>query len=123
MFKKDFRKAFRQISICPSDYNLVAFCWKKHIFCDTVLSMGLRSAAHICQRVTNAIAFIMYNIGICILYYLNDLAGVETRQNAPFAYNCLGQVLRDCDFIESVDKACPPSEIIICLGFFLIRIQ
>jgi hypothetical protein len=43
--------------------------------------MSLRSAAQICQRVTNAIAFIMYNIGICILNYL---AGDETRQNASF---------------------------------------
>jgi hypothetical protein len=34
-----------------------------------------------------------------------------TRQNALFASSCLGQVLRDCGFIESVGKACPPSEI------------
>ena len=60
MFKKDLRKAYRQIPICPHDYNLVAFCWKKHLFCDTVLSMGLSSAANICQRVTNAVAFIMF---------------------------------------------------------------
>ena len=56
LFKRDLRKAYRQISICPGNYNLVAFIWKKHIFCDTVLSMGLSSAASICQRVTNAVA-------------------------------------------------------------------
>ena len=31
IFKKDLRRAYRQISICPSDYNLVSFVWGKHI--------------------------------------------------------------------------------------------
>ena len=50
LFKKDLKRAYRQISIDPKDYNLVSFVWNKHIFCDTVLSMGLKSAANICQR-------------------------------------------------------------------------
>ena len=48
MFKLDLRRAYRQISICPSSYNLVGFTWKRHIFFDTVLSMGLSS----CNNVT-----------------------------------------------------------------------
>jgi len=32
LYKLDLRRAYRQISICPSDYNLVAFSWKNHIF-------------------------------------------------------------------------------------------
>lgn len=116
MFKKDLRKAYRQISIDPCDYNLVSFVWGKHIFCDSVLSMGLRSAAFICQRVTNAISFIMLKIGIAILNYLDDLAGAEQKEKAIFAYNCLGSVLEKCGFEESKDKACPPNEIMIFLG-------
>lgn len=116
MFKKDLRKAYRQISICPGDYHLVAFCWQKHIFCDTVLSMGLRSAAAICQRVTTAVCYMMLVIGVCVLNYLDDLAGVETRDRAGFAYECLGQVLRKSGLKESVDKAAAPSEIMTFLG-------
>ena len=74
LYKIDLRKAFRQIKICPSQYNLVSYIWKKHIFCDTVLSMGAKSSAYSCQRVTNAISFIMFQIGVCILNYLDDLA-------------------------------------------------
>jgi len=116
LFKKDLRKAYRQISICPSNYNLVAFCWKKHIFCDTVLSMGLRSAAAICQRVTNAIAYMMFRIGVYVLNYLDDLAGAEVKDLAEFSYDCLGVVLKRCGLKESVDKASPPSEIMTFLG-------
>ena len=116
LFKKDLKHAYRQISVEPSQYNLVSFVWNKHIFCDTVLSMGLRSAANICQRVTNAISFIMLQIGIAILNYLDDFAGTEKRENANFAYLCLGSVLKKCGFEESVEKASPPSQIMSCLG-------
>ena len=48
--------------------------------------------------------------------YLDDLAGVETKKKAQFAYVCLEEILRKCGFEESVDKASPPSEIMIFLG-------
>ena len=116
LFKRDLKRAYRQISIDPKDFNLVSFVWNKHIFCDTVLSMGLKSAANICQRTTNAISFIMLQIGIAILNYLDDLAGAERKENAVFAYNCLGSVLQKCGFEESTEKASPPSEIMSFLG-------
>ena len=81
--------------------------------------MGLRNAAAICQRVTNAIVFILFKTGIQILYHLDDLAGAEKKENAKFAYCCLGAVLEKCGIEEAIDKACPPpppSESMI-LGF------
>ena len=78
--------------------------------------MGLRSAANICQRVTNAISFILLPMGIAILNYLDDLAVAEQQDNATFAYNCLGTVLQKCGFVESVEKASLPSEIMFFLG-------
>jgi hypothetical protein len=71
MYKSDLHKVYRQIHICPGDYNLVWYQWKKHIF-DTVLSMGLRNAAAICQSVTTAISFMMFRLGMSILNYLDD---------------------------------------------------
>lgn len=47
MYKLDLRRAYRQICICPSANNLVRFAWKKHLFFDTVLAMGLRYSVHI----------------------------------------------------------------------------
>ena len=42
--------------------------------------MRLKSAASICQRVTNAISFIMFQIGIAVLNFLDDLAGTERKK-------------------------------------------
>ncbi len=86
MFKLDLRKAYRQIFLDPGDYHKVGFTFQNKLMFDTVLSMGLRSAAHICQRVTNAISFIMRGIGLCLHNYLDDLMGIESRTwlNLPF---------------------------------------
>ena len=116
LYKKDLRHAYRQLHIDPHDLNLVSFVWGKHIFCDTVVSMGLRSAAMMCQRFTNATSFIMWQFGVAILNYLDDLAGAEKKENAAFAYSCLEKVLVKCGVEESAGKACPPSEIMVFLG-------
>lgn len=109
LFKLDLRRAYRQIPICPSCYNLVAFTWKKHIFFDTVLSMGSRSAAYCCQSLTNAIVFMMFKIGISVLNYLDDLASAEKKELAEFSFRTLREILQHCGIEESLDKACQPS--------------
>ena len=50
LFKRDLKKAYKQIPICPGDYRKVGYMWKGQYYVDKVLSMGLRSAAHICQK-------------------------------------------------------------------------
>ena len=116
MFKTDLRRAYRQLSYCPSAYNLVAFIWKKHIFCDTALAMGSRSSAYCCQKFSNAIAFSMFKMGIHILNYLDDLASAETEQNAYFAYRTLQTVLEKSGIEEAKNKACPLSTSMVFVG-------
>ena len=62
--------------------------------------MACRSTAHCCQRLTSAITFITFNIGIYILNYLDDLASAETKDKAQFAYETLGAVLNKCGIGE-----------------------
>jgi len=122
MFKLDLRRAYRQISICPSSYNLVGFTWKRHIFFDTVLSMGLRSAAHICQRVTNAFAFMMFKFGFCVCNYLDDFCGVEKKEVVNFAFMLLRELFIRSGIDEALEKACAPSEIMFFWVFCSIVI-
>ena len=116
LYKVDLRRAFRQIPICPPSYNLVAFFWKKHIFFDSVLSMGSRSAAFCCQSLTNAIVFMMFKIGISVLNYLDDLASAEKKELAEFGFSTLRKILCKCGIEESVEKACPPSTTMTFIG-------
>ncbi|CAC5407176.1 unnamed protein product [Mytilus coruscus] len=116
-FKRDLKRAYRQIPIRPGDWHLVGFSWENHIFFDRVLSMGFRSAAYICQRVTNAVSFILdAHYDLQIVNYLDDLAGCDVQEKAFDAYAILGEVLDNCGLEESVEKATPPSTSMVFLG-------
>ena len=70
--------------------------------------MGLRSAAYICQRVTNAIRFMCQMLHITIVNYLDDFAGTEQPDLALKSFQELGNLLVSCEIEESAEKACPP---------------
>ena len=116
IFKKDLKRAYRQIPIDPGDASLVGQSWNGELYFDTVLSMGLRSAAHICQRVTNAVSYICSILNILVLNYLDDFAGAETRDKATKSYNELESVLLNCGLEESPEKASPPGTEMVFLG-------
>ena len=78
--------------------------------------MGLRSSAFICQRVTNAITYMMFQVGLAILNYLDDLAGAETPDRSSVAYSLFDSMLRTAGFIESTHKACSPSTKMVFVG-------
>ena len=58
LYKRYLRKAYRQFQVDPKDYPLLGYTWDNHFYFDTVLTMGLRSAAMACQRSTSAVAWI-----------------------------------------------------------------
>ena len=45
LYKRDLRKAHCQFPIYPYDYHLLGYTWNGQFYFDTVLTMGLRSAA------------------------------------------------------------------------------
>ena len=63
LYKRDLRKAYRQFPVDPHDYHLLGYTWGDQYYFDTVLTMGLRSAAMSCQRSTSAAAWILAQRG------------------------------------------------------------
>lgn len=118
LFKRDMRKAFRQIRVDPGDIRLLGFKWGGKIYLDTVLAMGLRSAAYICQRLTNAIAFIYRKKGYAIVNYLDDFCGVEKASGAGEAFTYLGTLLASLGVQEATNKVVCPSSKVAFLGIW-----
>ena len=87
----------------------IQYHFENSYYFDFYLSMGLRSAAQICQRVTNAVRYMCLMLQIAVLNYLDDFAGAGKPELASKAYEELGNLLKSCGIEESKDKACPPS--------------
>ena len=116
LYKKDLKKAYRQIPIDPSDIPLLGFNWDGKLYFDTALPMGMRSSAYICQRVTNAINYVMGKHNFNIVNYLDDFAGAEVPMDADSAYEKLGAVLLEFGLMESKEKARSPATSMSFLG-------
>jgi hypothetical protein len=116
LFKRDLKKAYRQIPVDPRDIPKLAYRWKGKLYMDRVLSMGLRSAAYICQRVTNCIMYIFQQEGYDGVVYLDDFAGVAKGSEGEMAFKRLGALLAELGLRESTVKACSPSTRMMFLG-------
>ena len=72
--------------------------------------MGLRSTAMACQRVPNAVCFMLSPVGCNVLSYLDEFMGAFDD------YALTGSLLQALGLHKSSHKACPPSTCVTCLG-------
>ena len=121
LYKRDLSRAYRQIPVCPGDIGFLGYSWRSRFYIDTALPFGLRSAAFICQRVTNAIAHLHRWHGYNLINYLDDFGGVEKPSKANEAFAQLGTLLSDLGVQEATQKAEAPSTNIEFLGIHLAQ--
>ena len=81
-----------------------------------LIPFGLRSAAYICQRTTNAIIFLFRYAGYFGLNYLDDIGGVDTPDKANTAFSYLQNLFDILGVDEAKDKAVPPTHEMVFLG-------
>ncbi|KAI8490524.1 cytoplasmic pattern recognition receptor signaling pathway in response to virus [Branchiostoma belcheri] len=116
MFKRDLRRAYRQIPVDPHDYYLLGYRWRDKLYYDSSFPFGLRTAAMACQRTTNAVTYIHAQQDHHCTNYIDDFGGVATPDAAQLAYSALGDTFQRLGLEESADKATPPSTCMTFLG-------
>ena len=116
LFKCDLWKCYRQIYMDPGFIHVLGFTVGGKLYFDVVLTMGLRIACYIYQRITNAVMYIYRCLSYEGINYLDDLGEAESRNKASEAFLALGKLLRNLEIWEAEAKATPPSEIMTFLG-------
>ena len=116
LFKVDLTRAYRQIFLCPSSIAKVGFYFEEMFYYDCSLSMGSRSSAKCCQKVSGLVVLLFNKQGYFAINYLDDLGSAEEAEKAAEAYHTLRELLRRMGLQEAVDKSCPPSTVMIFLG-------
>ena len=119
IYKRDLRRAYRQILVDPKDYCYLGYNWENRYFFDTALCMGQRNAALACSRTTRAVMYMHGCEGYSGTSYLDDLIGVSPAHKGSEAYDSLGRLLLDLGLIENISKACPPSTKQLVLGVLI----
>ena len=103
----------------PLDYPLLGIQWNDQLFIDKAVCFGLRTRSMICQRVTNAIGYIMQaKYGTSILQYVDDLVGIKQKKDIVIiAYERLSQLTDNLGMQAAAEKLCTPST---CMEFIVV---
>ena len=116
VFKKDLKRAYRQIPVDPHDYHLRGMCIEGQFYFHTVMPFGLRSATLAYQRTTKAVSYILNEEGILVNVYIDDFYGAETQELADLSFDRMTQLFSELGLQSSPDKDTPPAHEMTCLG-------
>ena len=116
LFKRDISRAYRWLPVDVGSIHLLGYWFQEKFYFDLVLPMGLRSSAHFCQMLTDAISYIFHKEGLDAVNYIDDFGGADSEDRAWEAFYKLGKIISDIGLHEAVDKASPPSSIMVFLG-------
>ena len=119
IFKKDLRRAYRQIPIDPADYRLLGMCIDGSIYFHTSLPFGLRSATLICQRTTKSVVHILNNEGISVDVYIDDFYSAESPSRSNQSFQRMNSLFTELGLLASQEKDVPPCHQMLCLGIWI----
>ena len=123
LFKRDLKRFYRQIFLCPGSIYLFGFVYMHEFYFDVVLPTGLRIACYIAQRISNVLMYIYKQLSYEGINYLDDLAAAEYARLAKRAFDVLGKILLDLGVWESLAKACEPNTVMVFLGVWFDTIN
>lgn len=119
VFKKDLRRAYRQIPIDPQDYPLLGLYIDGSLYFHTALPFGLRSATMICQRTTKSVAYILNSEGISVDVYIDDFYGAESSDSSELSFQRMNSLFAELGLMDAPEKDTPPSHEMLCLGVWI----
>lgn len=120
MWKADLSRAYRQLRIDPLDTPLLGIQVDKSVYLDLCPSFGCRSSSSACQRVSQAVVYLMQKMGYNILAYLDDYAGAESsEEKALQAYTAFMDLSKSLGLELALNKCEAPTTKITWLGFLL----
>ena len=116
LFKRDLRRAYRQIRIDPGDINVLGLSWNSNLYFDLSAVMGMSSSALMCQRTINSVRHVYKKRGYNSVAILDDVASAEVAHKSHEAFVELGSVIKEFGLEEKESKAHPPNSDMPFLG-------
>lgn len=118
LWKADLSRAYRQLRVDPIDTPLLGVQFDGQIYVDLCPPFGCRSSSSACQRVSQAVVYLMAQEGFTVLAFLDDFAGCEMdRTKAEAAYACFIRLTTRLGLQLANDKCAPPATIMQWLGY------
>lgn len=118
LWKADLTRAYRQLRSDPVDAPLLGIQVGSDIYLDRCPPFGCRSSASICQRVANAIVYIMAKENHYVIAYLDDFGGCHASHlKAQITFDRFKGLAAELGLQLADRKCCPPATSMDWLGY------
>lgn len=116
--KADLTRAYRELRADPLDAPLLGMKVDGQIYIDRCPPFGCRSSAAFCQRVANALLYMMAQLGHKIIAYLDDFAACcPTKKMAFDSYEAFIDLTAKLGLRLAKHKSLPPATKMEWLGY------
>ena len=115
LYKIDLSRAFRHVKLDPNEYNLLGLKLN-NLYIDICLLFGFRHGSALCQRLSDAVRFIMAQKGFSVTNYIDDIIGHLVMSKFKASFDALTALLLELGFDISKKKVVQPATRVTCLG-------
>lgn len=120
LWKADLARAYRQLRIDPIDTPFLAICFNNQYYLDLCPPFGCKTSSAACQRMSNALAYLMASDGHFILSYLDDYAGCHGKlQQAQQSFQAFKNLAKDLGLNLAEHKCVAPTTSLEWLGYHI----
>ena len=120
LWKADLARAYRQLRIDVMDLPLLGFKHQGLFYTEACPSFGSRLSSSACQRMSNAVIYLLGRSNVWALAYLDDYCGAAlTLDQAQHDYQAFLSLAKSLGLQLSPAKCTPPARCMDWLGFQL----
>ena len=120
LWKADLARAYRQLRIDPLDTPLLGLKHGDQYYIDICPPFGCRLSGTACQRMSNAVVYLLAKRDVWSLAYLDDYCGAASSlQAARAAYHAFLALAKRLGLELAPSKCMPPTTKLEWLGFDL----
>lgn len=118
MWKVDLKRAYRQLRADPLDTQFLGMKVGQDIYIELCPPFGCRSSAAICQKMANALVWMMAKKGYHLLAYLDDFgACFASKLQAEESFRAFHDLAQRLGLTLAEEKSVPPSHLMEWLGY------
>ena len=114
LYRIDVSRTFRHVKVDPGDHDLLGLQWDA-TYIDTCAPFRMHHRSQIFQCLSDAIRYIMFQNGHCIIDYINEYVGVGVPDVASKSFQFLINLLKKLGLTIRERKLVVPGTRVICL--------
>ena len=114
--KIDVSRAFRNLRVDPSDFDVLGNKWQGNSYLHISIPMGIKMGSALCQRTAYVISDVMTSCDVRTYNYIDDIICIHKCQSADAEFDTLYSLFEFLGVPVNPNKVVQPCRSLPCMG-------